>query len=77
MFQPFYRCRVERCSINRTGVGLSVIRDRITAPGRRIEFENEVGTGISFSIELPPAVFTQAAGAVNDYAPWFSIATMV
>ncbi len=55
LFQPFERLWAEQRGEEGTGLGLYLSKRLVELMGGRIGFENTVGTGVIFWVELPPA----------------------
>jgi len=53
IFQPFYRSRQSRRIVEGMGLGLSIVRDIITAHGGEIQLESTPGKGSRFILQIP------------------------
>lgn len=56
IFEPFYRAKdVVDAQIHGNGLGLSLVKQIVTAHGGKVEVESELGKGSKFTIQLPVA----------------------
>jgi signal transduction histidine kinase len=53
IFQPFYRSRQSRRIVEGMGLGLSIVRDIVTAHGGDIKLESTPGKGSRFLMQIP------------------------
>lgn len=66
IFEPFYRSsEVRAAQIHGNGLGLSLVKNIVTAHGGRISVDSRQGAGTSFTIHLPAMAVNDAKAALS------------
>ena len=65
LFQPFYRARRARISVQGTGLGLSICKEIVEQMGGRIELHSQPGIGTRVEVTIPVEL-SGAAPAVAE-----------
>ena len=59
IFQPFYRSKQSRRVVEGMGLGLSIVRDIVTAHGGEIKLESMPGQGSRFILQIPVEILPE------------------
>jgi two-component system, OmpR family, sensor histidine kinase BaeS len=62
IFQPFYRGSQGRRILEGMGLGLSIVRDIVTAHGGTVELESASGQGTRFILQIPVEIVAEGEG---------------